>query len=119
MINTIRKNLLALSITILILSVLIYRINQNYRESNLLKLKTKFTFAILIDIHSGGAVHGTASGSFIYKINNQSYNFSESGDFTMLHERDTVLIKYSTLDPSVATVIDKYYMKKYKHIKSK
>jgi hypothetical protein len=115
MINSIKKNLLSLSIALFIMSVFSYRIYQNYRESKLLNLDTKTTFAIIIEINDGGSVHGTASGTFIYKINNQSYNFTQSGDFTSLKERDTVLIKYSLIDPSVARVIEKNYEKSNKY----
>ncbi len=99
--------------------IVLIRFYQNTRASKLLQ-KAKKEIGIIKEIHYSTAVRGGSSNAKIqFYINDKKFIFEQRGDFRLFNIGDTILIKYSTLDPSVATVIDKYYMKKYKHIKSK
>lgn len=52
---------------------------------------------------------------FTFKIENNTIKSEVYKKFEHLQKGDTVLIKYSIQAPSIIEVLDKYYMKKYKH----
>lgn len=100
---------------------LLYPLAQYLIESNnnkLLKSAIK-TKAIIVEIHTSKGIHGSYYGIFNYSISNRLYSFKELGDFSKLKLKDTVLIEYAIQDHSVAHVIDRYYMPKYKWLKRK
>ena len=59
---------------------------------------------------------GWTSG-FKYELNGREYYLGTRGKINFLEKGDTVLIEYSIKDPSVAKVVDLYYMEKYKHLR--
>lgn len=92
---------------------------QDSRKDRLLKNNNR-TFAILIHSHDGTAVRAISYGVFIFRDkDNKKIKFEVSGDYTKLEIGDTVLIEYAVEDHSIARVIDKYYMQKYRHLKEK
>jgi hypothetical protein len=99
-------------VLIIFLMALFYRIFENYRDKKLLLSSAK-EIGILTQIHFG-AVKSPKSGNFIYKVKGVKYSLEDTGDFTFMKIGDTVLIEYSLKDPSVARVVDKCYMQKYK-----
>lgn len=101
---------------LMILIVMSYLMLRNYFDSKLLE-NAKETNAILIGKSSGHGVNETANGTFKYKVQNESLEFNQSGDYDFMKLGDTVLIEYAIENHSVARVKDKYYMKKYKHLK--
>ena len=106
-----QKNIIGLC---LIFSVIGYVfIRDNYHDYLLDNGKTKSTTAILVRIKET-AVKSPASGFFKYKVKNKNYIFNENRDFSSMKIGDTLLIKYSLKNPSVARVVDKCYMQKYK-----
>lgn len=56
---------------------------------------------------------------YYYYVNNKKYEgyFRDTEMFFL--KNDTILIKYSTEDPSISEVVDKYYMQKYKHLEKR
>ena len=68
---------------------------------------------IIIRINHG-AVRNGKSSQIEYKINGEKYKFWEGGDFDDYLIGDTVQIAYSIKDNSIAKVIDKHFMKKFK-----
>lgn len=91
---------------------IVYTFIQEKKEDKLLE-KSKKHFAILVEISPGNA-HASSSGDFKYKVNAKEYEFNQSGDYTFMQVGDTVLIEYAIEDHSVARVLDKHYMQKYK-----
>lgn len=53
-----------------------------------------------------------------FYINGKEYEAGKLGKYDFLQKEDTVLIKYSVEDPSVAEIVNVFYMQKYKHLKS-
>lgn len=112
------------STKILILVILLYLpipITQWIFELNETeKLKHTITcVSVLRNVHFNDAVGGSAYGIFEYKVKGKFFRTEEIGDFSFLQIGDSVLIKYAVNDPSVARVLDKYYMQKYKHLKKR
>lgn len=104
---------LSVSIILFFVITLAYRFyNSNYEDKRL--KKTKNTTAILVSIRSGKGVRATPSGKYRYSVSGKEYKYDESRNFNSLKVGDTILIKYSVEDPSVARVVEKYYMKKYR-----
>lgn len=105
------KSKVFIFILFLLVSIIIGFYNQNRREK-LLKFNTKETHAI----YDGFAiVKNTGPESYFYfKVNDQKILTFELGKYEFLQKGDTVLIKYSLEDPSVAEVIDFCYMRKHK-----
>jgi hypothetical protein len=95
---------------------IVYTFIREKKDNQLLEKSIKH-FAILIEI-DGGNTHSPSSGDFKYKIDSKEYEFNQSGDYSFMQVGDTVLIEYAIKDHSVARVIDKYYMQKYKHLKN-
>lgn len=77
--------------------------------------KTNTTLAILIEEHHGS--ERFRNGRFYFFVNKERFEIKEFRNFKELTKGDTVLIEYSVEDPSVARVVDKYYMKRYRHLK--
>lgn len=101
---------------LLMLIVMFYLILRNYFHSKLLE-NAKETKAILIEKSSGHGVNETANGTFKYEVQNELFEFNQSGDYEFMNLGDTVLIEYAIEDHSVARVKDKFYMKKYLYLK--
>jgi hypothetical protein len=91
----------------------IYIFWREYYEDKLL-LKTKIGF---IERIYNGAVRSPKNVDFIYYVNGKKYGSNESGDYTFMKIGDTILIEYAVKDNSVARVVDKFYMKKYRRLK--
>jgi len=73
---------------------------------------TKEAIAIVVSV--GKTTTGGASVKYTIGKRKISTTIS-AGDFKFLHSGDSILIKYSLEDPELIEVVDKYYMKKYKH----
>jgi hypothetical protein len=99
---------------LLFVSILFGIIRYNKRET-LLK-NSNSTFGILVRQYSKGK---NPNAVFTYKVKDKIYEFNQIGNYTNFKKGDTVLIEYAIEDPSVARVVDKYYMQKYKHLKEK
>jgi len=95
-----------------IVFILVFSFGKEYYRKEKLK-RTKKAFAVMVEF-STGTVRHSMRGTFQYKINNNTYKFIQSEDFSMLTIGDTVEIEYSIEDNSVARVINKHYMDKYK-----
>ena len=106
-----KKNIIGFSLIFSLLGYVLIR--NSYHDYLLDNGKTKSTTAILVRIKET-AVKSPASGFFKYKVKNKNYIFNENRDFSSMKIGDTLLIKYSLKNPSVARVIDKCYMQKYK-----
>ncbi|MFN5415533.1 MAG: hypothetical protein ACK5B9_00645, partial [Flavobacteriia bacterium] len=106
------KSIFQVAVLTLILAVFCYRIYQNHSDEELL-LNSKTRIAKIISI-SKGQVRNPPRGYFMFYLNHKKIKFSEQGDFSFMEVGDSVLIKYAIADPSVATVVDKYVMQKYK-----
>lgn len=55
-----------------------------------------------------------SGGYFEYTVNGKTYSFLEYGYYEHLDVLDSVEIKYSIEDPSVAEVVNSHYMDRYK-----
>ncbi len=51
---------------------------------------------------------------FTYKLKNEVFTIDVNGKYDFLQKGDTVIVKYSIEDPSVATVVEFCYMKNHK-----
>ena len=112
----VKKILLVLVCCFFFLVPLVQWINEEIESDKL--IKSEECYSILIKIHYNDAVHGSAYGILRYEVDNKEYTCKDLGDYRMMKIGDTVLIKYAVEDHSVAQVVDKHYMKKYKNIKS-
>lgn len=99
----------------LVVIFIIYTFLKEKKDDKLLENNIEH-FAILIKINEGNT-HAPSSGDFKYKIKNKEYEFNQSGDYKFMQVGDTVLVEYAVEDNSVARVVDKYYMQKYKKMK--
>lgn len=95
-----------------IVFILIFSFGKEYYRKEKLK-RTKNALAVMVE-YSTGTVRHSMSGTFQYEINDNTYKFIQSEDFSMLSIGDTVEIEYAVKDNSVARVINKHYMDKYK-----
>lgn len=101
-------------LALFIVGVVITRYVKNIRQDNLLE-DSKQTTAIF---YESNFVYRTGYIShFKYKVNGKKYELNQPMKITSLEKGDTVLIEYSIKDPSVAKVVDLYYMEKYKHLR--
>jgi hypothetical protein len=98
--------------------LVIYQVVRNERNSQLLKKSMKCP-AVLTEILSGNGVRSSHAGTYTYVVKGDSYTYQEASNFNMLKVGDTILIEYAVQDHSVARVVDKYYMQKYKYLKKK
>lgn len=96
---------------------IIYSFLKEKKDDELLENSIEH-FAILIKINEGNT-HAPSSGDFRYKVKNKEHEFNQSGDYKFMQIGDTVLIEYAIKDNSVSKVVDKYYMKKYRHLMNK
>lgn len=96
---------------------IIYTFVKEKKDAELLSNSLEH-LGILTKKNSGNS-HAPSSGDFKYKIDKIEYSFNQSGTFDFMEVGDTVLIEYAVEDPSVARVVDKYYMKKYRHMKKR
>lgn len=103
---------LIITITILVILGLIVNYYLDKRNERLMSKNTDTT----IGVYDGFiVVRNTGPKSyFYYFIKDKKMLTSEPGKFNFLQKGDTVLIKYSIEDPSVAEVIDYCYMQKHK-----
>lgn len=101
-------------LALFIVGVVIARYVKNTRQENLLE-DSQQTIAIF---YSSSYVRSTGYMShFEYVAKGKKYNLRQPMKITSLEKGDTVLIEYSIKDPSVAKVVDLYYMEKYKHLR--
>ncbi|MCC6700891.1 MAG: hypothetical protein IT221_05165 [Fluviicola sp.] len=103
-------------LVLFIFFVLLYSmLKENSREK--LFQKSNTTFAVLIEEYHES--ERFRNGRFYFFVNKRRFEIKEFRNFKELSKGDTVLIEYAVEDPSVARVVDKYYMKKYKHLKNR
>lgn len=107
------KENLFLILTLLFISFgIVYSfVRYEYRNKKLQKVQQGIA---IFEKFSKRTVGDDAWGYFRYEIKQKTYRFKQSGDFSMLSVGDTVEIEYSIEDNSVARVINKHYMYKYK-----
>ena len=115
------KKYFSIVFVVVIIAFLIYIVNLKSKEAYEKEMlnNSKNGLAIITQIINGKAVKSSKSAEFIYLVGNKKFEFKELGDFTFMRLKDTVLIEYALKDNSVARVVDKYYMKKYKYLKDK
>ncbi len=97
-------SVIIISITISLLSI--YDFFQKEKKEKLLE-KGKQTFGVVIS-RNEMAVHGSPSINVRYQVKGINYSFKEYGGFPSVNPGDTLLIKYSLEDYSVAEVAGKY-----------
>lgn len=93
-----------IGITLSLLSI--YDFFQEEKKERLLE-KGKLTFGVVIS-RNERAVHGSPSINVRYQVKGRDYTFKEYGGFSSVNPGDTLLIKYSSEDYSVAEVVEKY-----------
>lgn len=103
-------------ICVLIFYALLFNLFNEHRKERLLQ-KSKYTTGILIKEYHNSLRF--LNGDFYFYVGKIRYQITDFKDFSHLIKGDTVLIEYAIEDPSVARVVDKYYMQKYKHLKEK
>lgn len=96
---------------------LVFKFFSNQNKDTLLK-NSKTDYALIKKIYHGG-VKNPRNADFEYSVNGKQYEFNQPGDYDAFKLGDTILIEYAVADHSVARVVDKYYMQKYKHLKKK
>lgn len=101
----------------LVIGFFIFQFFREKKHEKLLETSEK-CFGLIKEIHYNSAIHGSAYSVVSYKIGSKEFSFKQLGDFRKLSIGDTVMIEYSKTDYSVAQVIDKFYMKKYQHLKN-
>lgn len=110
------KSKFMLLITVLVFLVyLTYRSIKEYREDKALG-NSITTVGILIDIHTPQGVNGSYYGIIEYVVTDKHYEAKLLNDFSMLKLGDTVQIEYAVEDHSIARLVDRYYMKKNRHL---
>lgn len=107
-----RKNWVYFLILFTIGSI-VYGIYNDNRRKQLFKNSLIVKGILLEEIHESVR---TAHGKFYFFVNHKKVKLKEYSYFSHLKKGDTVLIEYAVEDPTVARVIDKYYMKKYKNL---
>jgi len=110
--NTNHKYTMLVLTFLIIISSILYNSFKEYRHEELLSKNFKKTFAIYDDFNN--AQKGKVFSSFYFFLRNKQIKFEEDAKHNFLKLGDTVLIKNSIKDPSVAKVIDFCYMKKHK-----
>jgi hypothetical protein len=110
-----KKKILLLFYTcaMLFLVWIVYRQYQRDNYITQMLKQTSITKAIIIKI-CDGAVRNSKRCEYIYKINKKKYTYQTRGDFSYLKVGDTIQIKYSLKDPSIATVYNTLIMKRFK-----
>lgn len=98
-----------------IVLVLCYQFYRESYESKVLEQNNQ-TFGFLSSCKHGSS-RFPSTGTIKYNVKGRNYDFTCDGDFSFMKLGDTILIEYATKDHSVARLIDKYYMKKYWHLK--
>lgn len=111
------KKIVGISIIIVMIITLMFRINQTNNINEVLK-KTKETKAIIVELKKGG-VKSTAGCMFIYHVDRKEYTYFQNGKYDFLKIGDTVLVEYSISDNSIAKIKNKYYMNKYRYLEEK
>lgn len=114
--NKIGKLILFLSLSCGLIIGVCKQLDENYKKEKL--KRSRLGIAIVREVHYNIGNGGSAYGRFVYSVNKKSYTLKEIGDFRTLDLGDTVSIKYSIEDLSVAEVFDKYYMEKYTHLRN-
>ena|SRR6218665_1550565 len=109
------KQLLIVTVAILLI-VITYRGINEYRKDKALK-NSKSTIGILSEIHTPKGVRDLNYGIIQYRVNGIQYETKSFKNYSILKLGDTVQIEYAIRDNSIARVVDKYYMKKYKYLK--
>ncbi len=103
--------LLVLALAFVVFILIFSFLRDNYREKMLESTQKEKAIIVRVIQKTSKDDRG---GKFKYSINGKDYDFRQSGDFSMLSIGDTVEIEYSIEDNSVARVINKHYMDKYK-----
>lgn len=113
------KNKLANYLILLLVLIVVFSLIRNWYLDSQLAKGTKQTIGIITDINSGTGVRQIASVDYYYLVEGKKYSGSDNGKFNFMKIGDTLLIEYAKEDKSVSKVVDKYYMKKYKHLMSR
>lgn len=111
-----RKDLVGGSIIIFVMILITVYVFVDNNQKDLLLRNSCQTIAIIKEIKHG-AVRSSKRVEFTYSVNGQIYEGNEPGNFDDFMIGDTILIEYAIEDHSVARVVDKYYMKKNKHLR--
>ncbi len=111
----VKNTILVLFFSLIVISLII-SFFQDRNKDILLENKSK-TFGILVYSYHATAVRSISYGIFVFRIKKKRVKLKICGDYSKLKLGDTVLMEYAKKDPSVARVVDKYYMKKHKYLK--
>lgn len=111
------SNKIAIILICLIGVWLVFKFFNDQNKDALLK-NSKTDYAIIKMIYHGG-IKNPRNADFEYSIKGKRYNFNQPGNYDAYKIGDTILIEYAVEDHSVARVVDKYYMQKYKYLKKK
>jgi len=114
--NRFKRVYLPTILLFVIFFVVIFRACQNQHDTKLLE-NSIITNAIIIEIRTGEAVKSIPTVTYSYNVKGKIYKYEENRNINDLRIGDTLLIEYAVEDHSVARVIDKYYMQKYKYLK--
>ena len=114
--NKFKRVYLPTILLFVIFFVVIFRACQNQHDTRLLE-NSVITNAIIVKIRTGEAVKSIPTATYSYKVKGINYEYEECRNFNDLRIGDTILIEYAVEDHSVARVVDKYFMQKYKHLK--
>ena len=91
---------------------------RNYLDNRYKKLMTKNTKNTkAVFVRSFISKNSGSMSVYSFDKNGKKEELLISGKSTLIKIGDTVLIKYSREDPSLAEVIDFSYMKKYENVK--
>lgn len=100
-------------IVIFVVGIIISFYNSNKQQQKLKHSKTEKVIILSRDLH-----FGAGAGAIVkFKAKNITYKTFIKCDCRDIEPKDTILIRYSIEDPEVAYLVDKYYMKKYQHLK--
>lgn len=114
--TTIKEYRLYIPFMIGVLLIIIQRGCIDINEEKLLKNSKTSLGEITKIIH---AAPKTSKGmNFKYIVNGKQYEGYSWGDHELFEVGDTILIEYAVEDHSVARVVDKYYMQKYKYLRN-
>lgn len=107
-----KSNLILLSTIIFIILIIAYSFLRDNIRSRKLENTIK-THAVFIENLERTSAD-PSGGIFEYQIKGKFYKFHQQGDFSNLEIGDTVEIKYSIQDNSVAEITNTHYMDRYK-----
>lgn len=102
------------TISAIILSIVFYYSYRRDKYIEKMLQNTDSTYAIITDVKNGGP-RSSKRCKYFYFVKGKKYDYETRGDFTFLKEGDTILIRYSIGEPSIATVENPSIMSRFKN----